>query len=515
LGKNRNFCFFSLILIVFFSFFAGSAGAQLKTAPNTRQYLPGDFVQVIVEAPLDTAQITATMPDSTVISLVQERVTGIWRGVWQVPVDFKKGQYFAKLSAVDLSGDVFDGQTDFFTIGELALITLTQKETKKAVVKPPLRELIKAETPPAGASEAEIIKKILKVISQPATTPAPQLAKEEKTQLIERNMVAGKAQLTAGHFSQAAGLFQVVLYLDPANKDASLYLSQAQENINKANKIKDENDRRVLLLIVAISAGVILAFALIIWLIISLRRPAAAPLVCPPGPIPEAEFKKTFFEKLGWTDNPFIFDTRKGVFAGTARLELEGLKTFIKTRIESVGGKKIEPFTDTALEKVHQFSKGKPEAALSICDWALTQAIRGNQEKITAELVNGYSGKVIKTILIADDEELVRSTLAAILEKGGGYNTDFAYDGEEALKKIKENVYGAVLLDIEMPKLTGYEVLKRTRALYPSLPIIFVSGKGKPEKTFESLTQYNLNGYIEKPFSPAKVLEIIARALKT
>jgi DNA-binding NtrC family response regulator len=78
-----------------------------------------------------------------------------------------------------------------------------------------------------------------------------------------------------------------------------------------------------------------------------------------------------------------------------------------------------------------------------------------------------------------------------------------------------ENVYGLVLLDIEMPRATGYQILKRIRACYPELPIVFVTGKGEPRKVVESFGQYNLSGYIEKPFTPEKVLNVVARILKT
>ena len=46
------------------------------------------------------------------------------------------------------------------------------------------------------------------------------------------------------------------------------------------------------------------------------------------------------------------------------------------------------------------------------------------------------------------------------------------------------------------------------------LPVIFVTGHGKPQQTLDSLSNYNLNGYIEKPFTPEKILDIVARSLK-
>jgi two-component system nitrogen regulation response regulator NtrX len=104
--------------------------------------------------------------------------------------------------------------------------------------------------------------------------------------------------------------------------------------------------------------------------------------------------------------------------------------------------------------------------------------------------------------------------LEAILKKGGGYETDFAEDGEVALRKIKENPYDLILLDIDMPKIDGYNVLKQTREIYPELPIVFVTGKGDPQTTIDSISQHGLNSYIQKPFSLEKVLDIVAKLIK-
>jgi CheY-like chemotaxis protein len=118
-------------------------------------------------------------------------------------------------------------------------------------------------------------------------------------------------------------------------------------------------------------------------------------------------------------------------------------------------------------------------------------------------------------ILIADDEELIRSSLDVILAKGAGYETDFAVDGEEAINKIKGTFYEAVLLDLQMPKLDGYQVLKQIRDIHPDLPVIFITGKvADVKKIGECISQLNLNGFIEKPFTPNEVLDVISKALR-
>ena len=116
-------------------------------------------------------------------------------------------------------------------------------------------------------------------------------------------------------------------------------------------------------------------------------------------------------------------------------------------------------------------------------------------------------------ILAADDEEIIRSSLQTILTKNG-HDVILAVDGEEALNKAKTCGCELVLLDLEMPKINGYEVLKQLRTINPSLPIIFLTASGETQKIIKSIAQYKLNGFIEKPFTPEEVLDIVSKATK-
>lgn len=116
-------------------------------------------------------------------------------------------------------------------------------------------------------------------------------------------------------------------------------------------------------------------------------------------------------------------------------------------------------------------------------------------------------------ILIAEDEQIVRDMLKDMLEKAG-YGTDLAFDGAEAMEKVKNNFYDLMLLDIKMPKLDGYEVLRQTREIFPEMPIIFVTGKGVAQRVGESISKFKLNAFIEKPFTSKEVLGIIDKILK-
>lgn len=117
-------------------------------------------------------------------------------------------------------------------------------------------------------------------------------------------------------------------------------------------------------------------------------------------------------------------------------------------------------------------------------------------------------------ILIADDEDNVRTSLDGILKKGGNYETDYALDGEEAVKKIGGTFYDAVLLDLEMPKISGYEVLAKAREIHPDLPVIFLTGKADARKVAAAIAREHLSGFIEKPFTPEGVLDVVSKAIK-
>ena len=82
-----------------------------------------------------------------------------------------------------------------------------------------------------------------------------------------------------------------------------------------------------------------------------------------------------------------------------------------------------------------------------------------------------------KKILIVDDEKLIVKGLRFSLQQEG-YETDTAYDGEEALEKIRSTSYDMVLLDVMLPKLTGFEVLQQVRE-FSNVPIIMLTAKGE------------------------------------
>jgi DNA-binding NtrC family response regulator len=115
------------------------------------------------------------------------------------------------------------------------------------------------------------------------------------------------------------------------------------------------------------------------------------------------------------------------------------------------------------------------------------------------------------TILIIDDEEAIRNALRDILEMEE-YEVEEAKDGIDALSKIKQNSYDAIICDIKMPKMDGMEVLERAQLICPDVPIIMISGHGDIDTAVETVKKGAFD-YISKPPDLNRLLITIRNAL--
>lgn len=113
--------------------------------------------------------------------------------------------------------------------------------------------------------------------------------------------------------------------------------------------------------------------------------------------------------------------------------------------------------------------------------------------------------KMAKKILVVDDEKLIVKGIRFSLEQDDMV-VDCAYDGEEALEKVRENKYDIILLDIMLPKLTGLEVCQQIRE-FSNVPVIMLTAKGDDMDKILGL-EYGADDYITKPFN---ILEVKAR----
>lgn len=107
-------------------------------------------------------------------------------------------------------------------------------------------------------------------------------------------------------------------------------------------------------------------------------------------------------------------------------------------------------------------------------------------------------------ILIVEDEKNISKLIQDTLSLAN-YEFDCSFDGEDALKKIKENAYNLILLDIMLPKLDGFQIVEQMEN--KNIPIIFLSAKNDVSTIVKGLKNGGQD-YITKPFEP---LELLAR----
>jgi DNA-binding response OmpR family regulator len=121
---------------------------------------------------------------------------------------------------------------------------------------------------------------------------------------------------------------------------------------------------------------------------------------------------------------------------------------------------------------------------------------------------NYQGGKAMAyRILIVDDDKDIIDILSKKL-LGAGYDVSAAFDGEEALLKIKQDNPDVVLLDLVMPKLNGFEVLKEIRKNFKDKwrPVIIISAKTELE-SLKACYKLEADHYLTKPCSIEKVLQ--------
>ena len=156
-------------------------------------------------------------------------------------------------------------------------------------------------------------------------------------------------------------------------------------------------------------------------------------------------------------------------------------------------------------EKAIEMAAGThlPPAPLSK---ALSDPLSDNKPKPVISLKEGSESEPF-TILVVDDEPINQQVLKNHLSDGP-YEIIQAYNGDEALDALKNNEkIDLVLLDIMMPRMSGYEVCQRIREHYlPSeLPVIMITAKNQVSDLVEGLT-YGANDYLAKPFSKDEFL---------
>lgn len=116
-------------------------------------------------------------------------------------------------------------------------------------------------------------------------------------------------------------------------------------------------------------------------------------------------------------------------------------------------------------------------------------------------------------ILVVDDEEALRTVLSAELE-GEGYQVSTAGDGEEAIKILGSQQFHLILLDIKMPNVDGFEVLKFVKQQQPSTKVIMLTGFADLKNAIES-KKLGAEDFVSKPYDLVDLLTTVERVLGT
>jgi CheY-like chemotaxis protein len=116
-------------------------------------------------------------------------------------------------------------------------------------------------------------------------------------------------------------------------------------------------------------------------------------------------------------------------------------------------------------------------------------------------------------ILIAEDEEDIRNLISFTLNFGG-HQVMATGNGEQVLHAISEDKPDLILLDVRMPRMSGYEACEKIKSnpLTKDIPVVFLSAKGQ-ENEIQTGLESGAHEYILKPFSPNDLLERINQIL--
>src|SRR3972149_2849260 len=115
-------------------------------------------------------------------------------------------------------------------------------------------------------------------------------------------------------------------------------------------------------------------------------------------------------------------------------------------------------------------------------------------------------------ILVVDDDESIRKTIAAILEEKG-YIVDTAESGKEAIEKSNANFYNLALIDIRLPDMEGTRLLAEMKETTPKMVKIIVTGYPSLQNAI-TVVNRGADGYLLKPVNIDSLLETIKRHLE-
>ena len=114
-------------------------------------------------------------------------------------------------------------------------------------------------------------------------------------------------------------------------------------------------------------------------------------------------------------------------------------------------------------------------------------------------------------ILVVDDEDALRTGLSSELTSKG-YNVSTASDGDEAISGLQKETFDLVVLDIKMPRMNGFEVLKFVKEKHPETKVVMLAGFADFGNVID-VKKLGAEDFVAKPFDLANLLTTIERVL--
>ena len=113
------------------------------------------------------------------------------------------------------------------------------------------------------------------------------------------------------------------------------------------------------------------------------------------------------------------------------------------------------------------------------------------------------------TLLVVDDDPDICDLLHDRLESEG-YRVSIAADGRTAIRTLEETTVDGILLDIALPEMDGFEVLRQVRIMHPTVPVVMMTAVEAMDRAMASV-EAGAQGYLLKPFDAGRLREIVAR----
>jgi two-component system chemotaxis response regulator CheY len=145
-------------------------------------------------------------------------------------------------------------------------------------------------------------------------------------------------------------------------------------------------------------------------------------------------------------------------------------------------------------------------------------SVRADNERIALDTPNPrtfMSSSADLKFLIVDDFSTMRRIVRGLLKEMGCHNADEAEDGAVALSMLKAQKYDFVVSDINMPNMTGFDLLKAVKAddNLKHLPMLMVTAEARKEDIVLA-AQSGAAGYIVKPFTKATLEEKVQKIIQ-